>query len=220
MSKKLAVSILGLLAVISYQSAQLSTAGSRVIRVIDGDTFETKDRAIIRFDTLDAPELDHCGGPEAKAALEKLILNKNVRLVSEARDVNGRQIASVYIDNTWIDEELLRTAWVIYASSTLDKDHILKNIDLDNEKGLRGVYSSKCMSYENTEDPGCVIKGNIVGEWTNKGKKLYHYPGCIQYKTTRLEKYRGEEWFCTEAEAKVAGYSKAGGCHSSYKPGK
>ena len=186
--------------------------GHGVARVINGDTFVTEDKSVIRFDTLDAPELQYCGGPEAKAELENLISNQRIRLDTQVRDVNGRQVASVWIGNTWIDEELIKTGWVAYSSSTVDKDHVLKNLDLQNRQTTKGIYSPLCTQRENIADSKCVVKGNIVEEWTKKGQKSYHFPGCIQYNTTLIELYRGEQWFCTEKQAQKAGYTKSGGC--------
>ena len=212
MNKKITIAVLGLLAVINSLQTQLKQTTYQVARVIDGDTFETEDRSIIRFDTLDAPELVNCGGVEAKKELEKLISGKRISLKSQARDVNGRQIASVWIGDAWIDQKLISTGWVAYSSSTVDKYHILKKADLANRQNKLGIYSSKCTQYQNLEKPTCLIKGNIVGEWINKGQKIYHAPGCAQYATTRIEKYRGEQWFCTENQAESAGYTKSKSC--------
>lgn len=212
MNGKIMAGVIGLLAVISSLQANLNKTSYEVARVIDGDTFETVDRSIIRFDTLDAPMLVNCGGVEAKKELEKLISGKRVYLNVQARDVNGRQIASVWVGDMWVDQKLIASGWVAYSSSALDKDHVLKNLDLANREKKLGIYSDKCTQYVNTENPKCQIKGNIIGEWLKKGQKAYHFPGCIQYKTTRIEKYRGEQWFCTEAEAEAAGYTKSGGC--------
>lgn len=51
-------------------------------------------------------------------------------------------------------------------------------------------------------DPKCVIKGNING----KGVKIYHLPGDPTYEKTRIDSAGGERWFCTEEEAKAAGW--------------
>jgi len=194
------------------QNSSVSFSGYPVITVIDGDTFITADKSIVRFDTLDAPELEFCGGSEAKEALEKLILGKNVRLDSQVRDINGRQIASVWMGDTWVDQKLLETGWVAYSSSTVDKDHLLKNLDLANRQKQIGIYSPKCTQYQNHLNPKCNIKGNISGEWLKRGQKLYHLPGCVQYNTVRVELYRGEQWFCTQKEAQKAGYTKSARC--------
>lgn len=54
---------------------------------------------------------------------------------------------------------------------------------------------------------GCKIKGNI----SRDGRKLYHLPGGRSYEQTRINERDGERWFCTEADARAAGWAKAGG---------
>lgn len=55
---------------------------------------------------------------------------------------------------------------------------------------------------QNPLDPQCVIKGNI----SSKGEKIYHVPGDPNYVETRIDPGRGERWFCTEEEARAAGW--------------
>ena len=212
MTKKLKVAAASVAALTALTAGVYFKTTYQVARVIDGDTFETTDKSIVRFDTLDAPGLTNCGGTQAKQELEKLILGKRISLNVQARDNYGRQVASVKSGNTWIDRKLIETGWVAYSSSTIDKDHVLQNLDYKNREDKKGIYSSLCTQYENPDNPKCVVKGNIINEWNFKGDKAYHFPGCIQYKTTRVEKYRGEQWFCTEKEAQTAGYTKSGGC--------
>lgn len=50
----------------------------------------------------------------------------------------------------------------------------------------------------NDNAPGqCLIKGNISGS----GERIYHVPGGRYYDQTRIDPSKGEQWFCTEAEA-------------------
>ncbi len=55
----------------------------------------------------------------------------------------------------------------------------------------------------------CVIKGNISYK---TGEKIYHLPGCPNYKSTKIDTRYGERWFCTEEEAVKAGWRKAYNC--------
>lgn len=55
-------------------------------------------------------------------------------------------------------------------------------------------------------NPDCVIKGNISH---NSGRKYYHLPDMEDYANTEIDPGRGERWFCTEAEAKASGWTKA-----------
>ena len=47
----------------------------------------------------------------------------------------------------------------------------------------------------------CLIKGNV-----SSGGRIYHVPGSDSYDRTRIDESRGERWFCTEAEARAAGW--------------
>ncbi|WP_199313915.1 cold shock domain-containing protein [Planktothrix sp. FACHB-1365] len=54
--------------------------------------------------------------------------------------------------------------------------------------------------------PGCKIKGNIS---LKTGNKLYYIPGMEDYKSTVIDRGKGERWFCTESEAIKKGWRKA-----------
>jgi hypothetical protein len=51
----------------------------------------------------------------------------------------------------------------------------------------------------------CHIKGNI----SVTGERIYHVPGQRYYSATRISSWRGERWFCSEAEARQAGWRRA-----------
>nr|WP_244420843.1 hypothetical protein [Mesorhizobium japonicum] len=53
---------------------------------------------------------------------------------------------------------------------------------------------------------GCNIKGNIS---INTGERIYHVPGQEHYWETKISPQYGERWFCTEDEARAAGWRKA-----------
>ena len=48
---------------------------------------------------------------------------------------------------------------------------------------------------------GCRIKGNI-----GSSGKVYHLPGSPGYANTQIDESKGERWFCTEDEARAAGW--------------
>jgi endonuclease YncB( thermonuclease family) len=55
--------------------------------------------------------------------------------------------------------------------------------------------------------PGsCQIKGNI-----GSNGRIYHVPGSAAYDRTQIDESRGERWFCTEAEARAAGWRPPAG---------
>ncbi len=53
---------------------------------------------------------------------------------------------------------------------------------------------------------GCNIKGNIS---IATGERIYHVPGQKFYDATVISPQYDERWFCTEAEARAAGWRKA-----------
>lgn len=52
---------------------------------------------------------------------------------------------------------------------------------------------------------GCNIKGNV----STKGERIYHMPGQKYYNDTVIQSSHGERWFCSEAEARAAGWRKS-----------
>jgi len=179
-----------------------------VIGVVDGDTLVLEGKVRVRMRHVDAPELEYCGGKEAKDALEKLVVGKRVRLEEQIPDQYGRSMALIYSGNTLINKQLLTTRWVRYHHDvTTVADELKKEADRVKNQKL-GIFG-KCQSKVNTLNPRCNIKGNI-----DKGSnvKRYYIPGCVQYAFTIVEQDVGEAWFCTEKQARDAGYIMAETC--------
>ena len=202
----LAVSLV-LNGVLMYQKATAPETGTKVIGVIDGDTIVVGNKDRVRLRQMDAPELNLCGGKQAKAALEKLVAGKSVTLSEMIPDQKGRGMALVYAGTNLINEEMLAQGWATYHHDISTKEQELKDAAASAKEKNLGLYGL-CWSTENKTDPGCAIKGNI----DDIGVKTYFLPDCAQYKFTVIEKNRGEEYFCTEAAAKKAGYAKAKTC--------
>ncbi|WP_348629607.1 hypothetical protein [Mesorhizobium sp. WSM1497] len=53
---------------------------------------------------------------------------------------------------------------------------------------------------------GCNIKGNVS---IDTGERIYHVPGQKYYSQTIIRPEYGERWFCSEAEARAAGWRKS-----------
>jgi hypothetical protein len=52
---------------------------------------------------------------------------------------------------------------------------------------------------------GCDIKGNISAS----GERIYHVPGQEYYAVTVVNLLKGERYFCSEGEARRAGWRRA-----------
>ena len=79
----------------------------KVIKVIDGDSFQTdKRKNPIRLAGVDTPEKRQPGYSEAKTVLEDLIKNKEVTIDTKARDKYGRSVANVKIGRKSVNKEM------------------------------------------------------------------------------------------------------------------
>lgn len=77
--------------------------------------------------------------------------------------------------------------------------------------GAAGVgYTSSDLSIDRITSAlpgsGCNIKGNIS---INTGERIYHVPGQKYYDNTIISPRYGERWFCSEADARRAGWRKS-----------
>ena len=52
----------------------------------------------------------------------------------------------------------------------------------------------------------CQIKGNIS---PNTGERIYHMPSQEYYDETVVNSSNGERWFCSESDARNAGWRKS-----------
>ena len=87
-----------------------------VIRVIDGDTVELKNGERLRYNDIDTPETVHpskpieCYGSEASKKNKELVEGKKilVELGNPEKDRYGRLLGYVYIDDLFVNAELVR----------------------------------------------------------------------------------------------------------------
>jgi len=181
----------------------------KVIGVIDGDTIVLEGKTRVRLRSVDAPEINLCGGEEAKKLMEKLVGGKSVVIKESIIDTKGRPMALIYSSGKLVNEEILKEGLGRFHSDDSSAREILKSA-YDTAKGKSlGIFSPKCWQTKNPDNPKCNIKGNID---KNSDRQNYYYPGCPQYEFTIVEKDVGENWFCTEKEAQKAGFTKALNC--------
>ena len=183
--------------------------GIKVIGVIDGDTLVLEGKTRLRLRHIDAPELEYCGGQEAKRLLSDLVENKKITIQEEILDQQGRPMALVYQNNNLVNLEMLKSGWARYHSDQTSVTADLKKTANQVKEERIGVFSSQCYQKENLDNPSCNIKGNID---KSTKTKIYYLPNCAQYNFTIVEKDLGENFFCTEKEAQEAGFTKAKTC--------
>ena len=126
----------------------------KVKRVIDGDTFVLEDEQKVRLIGIDAPEMNYktgnpeCGALKAKLKLQELTENKTVRLEKDLSDKDkyGRLLRYVYVDNTFVNAELVRLglAQVKHYKPDTAKYHSLKEIEKQAKNNKLGIWSDEC----------------------------------------------------------------------------
>ncbi|GLQ36241.1 succinoglycan biosynthesis protein [Amylibacter marinus] len=193
-------------------------SGANVV-VVDGDTLILYGKSI-RLEGIDAPEagqscLDKRGkkwacGTAASAALVKLLRGGKLRCKTLDIDRYGRSLARCHVGRNDINAEMVSMgmawAFVRYSQEYVPQEQ-------DAKRGKRGIWQGRAtpaweyrrQSWRNAEiTEECPIKGNI----TESGK-IYHMPWSKWYNRTRISPSKGERWFCSEAEARAAGWRAA-----------
>ncbi|MGB9911144.1 MAG: thermonuclease family protein [Microgenomates group bacterium] len=187
-----------------WQKTKITKKSYLVSQVIDGDTFILEDKQTIRLINVEAPELEFCGGSQAKEKLAKLIEGKRVNLEIISKDTFKRPLALVYQGDILVNEVLLKEGFVRYDGTPSPKrDELKKAYDYAFENRL-GIHSPLCRA-ENPDNPKCLIKGNID---KHSNTKLYYFPGCANYQITVVEKDLGESWFCSGGRSTKSRFSK------------
>ena len=187
--------------------------GTRIVKeVLDGDTFVAEDNVIVRLVSVEAPEMEFCGGEKAKKALKEMILGKRVRLEVQVRDSYGRLVALTYKDDKLINEKMLADGWAFYSGANSSAKEKLMIVGREARGAKRGIFGPECTQEVNLDQPKCLIKGNYDATDAEGSRKIYHFPGCGRYDSVAVELYRGDKWFCSEQEAQSAGFVKSGNC--------
>lgn len=178
---------------------------NRVTNVPDGDSIQLSDGRRVRLLGIDAPERDRCMADEARMRLGELALDRIVLLGDTVTDDYGRILANVSINTVFLNQILVEEGLAKYSHVRSSRSNELKVASDRARQEKRGIYSDSCRTSAPSAD--CLIKGN-----TRAGGKVYHLPTCDHYDLVIIDESFGDQWFCTESEAKSAGFIRATGC--------
>ncbi len=200
-------------------------------RVVDGDTLAVQGRRV-RLHGIDAPEARQtCSrggrrwacGRAATRAMRRLVGRNPVRCEVRDRDRYGRAVAACFAAGRDVQQDLVRQGLALaYRRWSMryvpDEDAA--------RAGRLGLWSGDFTApwrwrrqdrnrraeihrrHGATPPPqagsSCLIKGNI-----SRHGRIYHVPGAEHYDRTRINTSKGERWFCSEADARAAGWRRA-----------
>jgi endonuclease YncB( thermonuclease family) len=189
-------------------------------RVIDGDTFDIGGTRVRLFG-VDAPEHDQtckagdgagwACGDWATARVTELYGGKLLACQPQDIDRHGRIVARCFAGGEDIAARLVGEG-VIGAYPRYSQDYVA--LEASAKAAGRGLWAGTMQAPEDFRQTrqsapvdapaGCAIKGNI----SDRGR-IYHLPGSENYAKTRISTARGERWFCSESEARAAGWRAA-----------
>ncbi len=188
-------------------------------RVVDGDTLDILG-VRVRLEGIDAPErgqrckrrwlpLTWRCGRTATRALKTLINNQPVRCLSRGTDKYGRMIGVCFAAKQDLNAAMVRSghAWAFtkYSTSYVAEEKIARahkrGIWRAKTETAWAFRAKKWQASEQVAPRDCPIKGNISARG-----RVYHMPWSPWYARVRINKRKGERWFCSEAEARSAGW--------------
>lgn len=192
------------------------------ITVVAADTLRVGDR-IVRLAGIEAHEFEQtctAGGQRryrcadaAVTALRRAVSVKDVRCEAKGKDSAGRETASCRAGDVDIAAQLVRQGVVFAETGMLARYSTDETAARTAKTGFwqgdverPAEFRAKSWEAAKKRAPeGCPIKGNVTGDG-----KVYVMPWSPGYRAARVQKSRGERWFCTEQDAVAAGFKLAG----------
>jgi len=176
----------------------------------------------VRLAGIEAPERQQtCGagnrrfncGSAAHAALGRLVSSGRISCTLSGTDSAGRALASCTRGQVDISAEMVRQGHVFaegslfasYAGLEREARNAKAGIWAAGDAERPTAYRAKVWDEAKRRAPdGCPIKGLVTG-----GARVYVLPWSPDYDRGRIQKARGERWFCSEREAEAAGFKPA-----------
>ncbi|WP_306115380.1 MULTISPECIES: thermonuclease family protein [unclassified Roseovarius] len=191
------------------------------VRVIDGDTLDVGG-VRVRLHGIDAPEVGQtCQTAEGKDWDCGTWVSREVRAQFQGvvascdpveKDRYGRIVATCRVDGRDMGRGLVQRGMAVayrkYSRAYVADERAAKRANAGLHAGAfqrPSQHRKSNIKQAPVPDQACIIKGNISG----KGTRIFHVPGQQYYDATRIRADKGERWFCSEAEARAAGWRKA-----------
>lgn len=183
---------------------------------------------------IDKSGATYACGIAARDALARLVLGRSVACSGNDVDRYGRLVMTCRVGETDLNAAMVAGGWALafrrYSSIYVGQEKAARagqaglwsgafiapwdwrqrglqteilgalSVPIDAQKQLlpRPLAST-------SPTTGCQIKGNI----SRNGNRIYHVLGQQDYEKTRITENKGERWFCTEDEARAAGWRRA-----------
>jgi endonuclease YncB( thermonuclease family) len=177
----------------------------------------------VRLAGIEAPEAEQrCGrgartwrcGSAAEIALSRLVGGYRVSCTLSGSDEAGRALGRCTAAEKDVGAELVRQGHVFAESGILARYAGEEREARNAKAGMWGgdverpaEYRAKLWEEAKRRAPdGCPIKGQV-----SDSGRFYVLPWSPAYERARVQKARGERWFCSEQDAVSAGFKAARG---------
>ncbi|WP_045834867.1 thermonuclease family protein [Hyphomicrobium sp. 99] len=205
----------------SSQKVTISSEISGQATAIAGDAMRV-DGVNVRIDGIEAPSNQqpcyrangrkwNCAAA-ARTGLSKIIRGRVVTCTRSGQDDAGRTLAQCTVDGSDLATQLVRNGYVFAASSYFSS---LGSEETAARNAKAGIWQGEVARPQAWRDQtwemakrqapdGCPIKGVV-----RASSKIYTLPWSEAYASAKVRPERGERWFCSEDEAKAAGFSSS-----------
>ncbi len=198
---------------------QAKTLSGKAV-VVDGDTLKVAGDTV-RLLGIDAPERKQsctmadgaewrCGG-WADGVLRGLVDDRTVICEGDVRDRYGRLVARCRVHGGDLGQGMVQRgaarAYRRYSTDYVADEAMAVAARVGVWQGewvSPSLYRQRSVAAPVAAPSDCQIKGNI-----SASGRIYHQPGQRDYDRTRITPGKGERWFCTRAEAEIAGWRPA-----------
>jgi endonuclease YncB( thermonuclease family) len=192
--------------------------------VLSADTLRI-DQVTIRLEGIETPDRDQtcvrsgnrlwrCG-EAAQTALSRLVTGRRLRCEPSGKDTSGTVRAACFSGTSDVAAALVRGGHVLAESGMMARYRGEQGEAREAKAGLWGgpgeperpaAWRTRLWDEARARAPkGCPIKGKVAGR--GERAKTYHLPWSPTYGRLRVFSARGERWFCSEEEARGAGFA-------------
>ncbi len=203
------------------QQVTISSEISGQAAAVTGDVMRV-DGTTVRIDGIEAPSaLQPCYrangrkwncAASARSGLSKIIRGRVVTCTRSGQDDAGRTLAQCAVDGSDIATLMVRNGYVFAVSSYFSS---LGSEETAARNAKAGIWQGEVVRPQAWRDQtweaakrqapdGCPIKGVL-----RASSKIYALPWSDAYAGAKVRPERGERWFCSEDEAKAAGFSSS-----------
>jgi endonuclease YncB( thermonuclease family) len=220
--------VAGMVAAVASRYSPRGETISGPVRVIDGDSLHVGSTEVRLFgvDAFEGRQVCvrdgnpwRCGEAAANE-LRKLTTGAAITCDKRDTDSYGRSVAVCTNGTVDIGAELARAGLALayrqFSNDYVDEEREAKGArrgawagtftDPWDARRAGDTQTRQVQSVSGDLVSGCRgtgIKGNISKP---SGERIYHVPGSSSYEETRIDESDGERWFCTEEDARRAGW--------------